>query len=84
MRPNGDLPLSCAARTVEVPADRALFLLVAGSRFLFRALLEIRRFPADGTKVLVIGAGEEKLRVAVAKLGLPLLLAPASEDFVRV
>jgi len=34
------------------------FLLVAGSRFLFRALLESRRFPSTGKRVLVLGADD--------------------------
>jgi len=46
------------SRAVFVVDAMALFLLAAGSRFLFRALLETRRFPQDGRRVLVIGAGD--------------------------
>jgi UDP-GlcNAc:undecaprenyl-phosphate GlcNAc-1-phosphate transferase len=46
------------SRALFVVDAMALFLLVAGSRFLFRALLETRRFPPDGRKVLVVGAGD--------------------------
>jgi UDP-GlcNAc:undecaprenyl-phosphate GlcNAc-1-phosphate transferase len=47
------------SRAVFVIDAMALFLLTAGSRFLFRALLEARRFPLTGKRVLVIGAGDE-------------------------
>ncbi|MEN8149862.1 MAG: hypothetical protein ABFS86_08570 [Planctomycetota bacterium] len=46
------------SREVLVIDAMALFLLTAGSRFLFRALLEARRFPLDGRRVVVVGAGD--------------------------
>jgi len=46
------------SRAVFVIDAMALFLLTAGSRFLFRALLETRRFPPGGRRVVVIGAGD--------------------------
>jgi FlaA1/EpsC-like NDP-sugar epimerase len=46
------------SRAVFVIDAMALFLLVSGSRFLFRALMEARRFPAGGRRVLVIGGGD--------------------------
>ena len=46
------------SRAVFVIDAMALFLLASGSRFLFRALLEARRFPLDGRKVVVVGAGD--------------------------
>lgn len=46
------------SRAVFVIDAMALFLLTSGSRFLFRALIETRRFPAGGRRVLVLGAGD--------------------------
>jgi UDP-GlcNAc:undecaprenyl-phosphate GlcNAc-1-phosphate transferase len=46
------------SRALFVIDAMVLFLLVAGSRFLFRALTEARRFPPHGRRVLVVGAGD--------------------------
>jgi len=46
------------SRAVFVVHGMVLFLLVSGSRFLFRALLESRQFPRDGVRVVVVGAGD--------------------------
>jgi UDP-GlcNAc:undecaprenyl-phosphate GlcNAc-1-phosphate transferase len=46
------------SRALFVVDAMIVFLLVSGSRFLFRALFESRSFPDRGRRVLILGAGD--------------------------
>ncbi len=46
------------SRSLFVVDAMAAFLLISGSRFLFRALTEARYFPGTGVRVLVLGVGD--------------------------
>jgi UDP-GlcNAc:undecaprenyl-phosphate GlcNAc-1-phosphate transferase len=46
------------SRSLFVVDAMAAFLLISGSRFLFRALTEARHFPGTGVRVLVLGVGD--------------------------
>ena len=54
-----------------------LFLMISGTRFFFRALRE-SRVPAEGTKVLIVGAGDP------GELSLRALKTRNGGDYVAV